>query len=86
MRAKPSIDVEQVRAMKAQGVGPAAIAKALKIGRASVYRALEGAGSWRTPEHFPHQYPAESRSRRALANEARGDTAFAGVTPYPSNL
>jgi DNA invertase Pin-like site-specific DNA recombinase len=39
---KPSIDVEQVRAMKAQGVGPAAIAKALKIGRASVYRALEG--------------------------------------------
>lgn len=42
---KPSIDVAQVRAMKAQGVGPAAIAKALKIARASVYRALEGGGT-----------------------------------------
>ena len=31
--------------MKSQGIGPAAIAKALKIGRASVYRALEGGGS-----------------------------------------
>jgi hypothetical protein len=28
--------------MKAQGIGPAAIAKALNIGRASVYRALDG--------------------------------------------
>jgi len=38
---KPSVDVVQVRAMKEQGLGPSAIAKALKIGRASVYRALE---------------------------------------------
>ena len=29
--------------MAAQGLGPTAIAKALKIGRASVYQALEGA-------------------------------------------
>jgi DNA invertase Pin-like site-specific DNA recombinase len=29
--------------MKAQGMGATAIAKALKIGRASVYRALEDA-------------------------------------------
>jgi DNA-binding phage protein len=29
--------------MKAKGMGAAQIAKALKIGRASVYRALEGA-------------------------------------------
>jgi DNA invertase Pin-like site-specific DNA recombinase len=36
MRAK-------VRAMKAKGIGDTEIAKALKIGRASVYRALEGA-------------------------------------------
>jgi hypothetical protein len=31
--------------MKAQGVGPAAIAKALNIGRASVYRVLGAGGS-----------------------------------------
>ncbi len=37
---KPSVDVAQVRALKARGVGPASIAKTLGIGRASVYRAL----------------------------------------------
>jgi DNA invertase Pin-like site-specific DNA recombinase len=36
-----SIDVTKVRAMKAQGLGASEIAKALKIGRASVYRVLE---------------------------------------------
>jgi DNA invertase Pin-like site-specific DNA recombinase len=35
-----SIDVTKVRAMKAKGMGATEIAKALKIGRASVYRAL----------------------------------------------
>ena len=35
-----SIDPTQVRVLKAQGVGPSAIAKQLGIGRASVYRAL----------------------------------------------
>ena len=38
---KASIDPAKVRQMKAEGMGPSAIAKALKIGRASVYRALE---------------------------------------------
>jgi len=38
-----SIDVAKVRAMRAEGIGATEIAKALKIGRASVYRALEGA-------------------------------------------
>jgi DNA invertase Pin-like site-specific DNA recombinase len=33
-----SIDAAQVRTMKAQGLGDSEIAKALKIGRASVYR------------------------------------------------
>ena len=37
---KPSIDPAKVRDLKAQGMGPSAIAKTLKIGRASVYRAL----------------------------------------------
>jgi DNA invertase Pin-like site-specific DNA recombinase len=36
-----SIDAARVREMKAQGLGPTAIAKELSIGRASVYRALE---------------------------------------------
>src|SRR5215470_9410317 len=35
-----SIDTARVKQMKADGMGPSAIAKALRIGRASVYRAL----------------------------------------------
>jgi Helix-turn-helix domain of resolvase len=37
---KPSIDAARVREMKANGLGPTEIAKALGIGRASVYRVL----------------------------------------------
>ena len=37
---KPSIDVTEVRRLSKQGRGPTEIAKHLKIGRASVYRAL----------------------------------------------
>jgi DNA invertase Pin-like site-specific DNA recombinase len=37
---KPSIDAAAVRKLRADGLGPAAIAKRLKIGRASVYRLL----------------------------------------------
>lgn len=37
---KPSIDKAMVLELKGQGVSPSAIAKQLKIGRASVYRAL----------------------------------------------
>ncbi len=36
----PSVDAEQVRQLKASGLGPSDIAKTLGIGRASVYRAL----------------------------------------------
>jgi DNA invertase Pin-like site-specific DNA recombinase len=36
-----SIDAARVREMKTQGLGPTAIAKALGIGRASVYRVLD---------------------------------------------
>ena len=36
----PSIEAARVREMKAQGMRPVDIAKALKIGRASVYRVL----------------------------------------------
>jgi DNA invertase Pin-like site-specific DNA recombinase len=35
-----SIDVTKVRQLKAKGMGASEIAKALKIGRASVYRVL----------------------------------------------
>jgi DNA invertase Pin-like site-specific DNA recombinase len=35
-----SIDAKEVRRLKAEGMGPSEIAKALKIGRASVYRVL----------------------------------------------
>jgi DNA invertase Pin-like site-specific DNA recombinase len=37
-----SIDPAQVQQLKAEGMGPSKIAKTLGIGRASVYRALEG--------------------------------------------
>lgn len=37
---KPSVNVEAVRRLRAEGVRPAEIARRLKIGRASVYRAL----------------------------------------------
>jgi DNA invertase Pin-like site-specific DNA recombinase len=36
------LDVARVRELKAQGLGASAIAKPLGIGRASVYRALQG--------------------------------------------
>ena len=36
----PSIDIAKVRDLKKKGLGASEIAKALKIGRASVYRAL----------------------------------------------
>jgi DNA invertase Pin-like site-specific DNA recombinase len=37
-----SIDPAQIQQLKAEGMGPSQIAKHLGIGRASVYRALEG--------------------------------------------
>jgi DNA invertase Pin-like site-specific DNA recombinase len=37
-----SIDADKVRRLKEEGMGPSAIAKHLKIGRASVYRVLGG--------------------------------------------
>jgi DNA invertase Pin-like site-specific DNA recombinase len=37
---KPTIDVGAVRKLREEGLGAAAIAKQLKIGRASVYRVL----------------------------------------------
>lgn len=39
---KPSVDVAVVRQLRDQGVSPTVIARQLQIGRASVYRALEG--------------------------------------------
>ncbi len=39
----PSIEASRVRELKAQGMRPSDIAKALKIGRASVYRVLGAA-------------------------------------------
>lgn len=37
---KPSVDAAAVRSLHSEGVGPSTIAKRLRIGRASVYRAL----------------------------------------------
>lgn len=40
---KPMINIEDVRALRAQGLGATEIAKRLEIGRASVYRVLQSA-------------------------------------------
>jgi hypothetical protein len=68
---KPEINVAQVRAMKAQGVGPAAIAKALKIGRVCI----SCARGWQLPapvsNHFPRG-PYRSHSRRWLRGRDTG--------------
>jgi DNA invertase Pin-like site-specific DNA recombinase len=40
-RAGPSIDAARVAELKDKGMGPAEIARMLKIGRASVYRKLD---------------------------------------------
>ena len=40
---KPSVPVEKVREMKAEGIGASVIAKELGIARSSVYEALKGA-------------------------------------------
>lgn len=37
---KPSVDIVKVRELRNSGMGPSAIAKELKVGRTSVYRAL----------------------------------------------
>jgi len=42
---KPSLDVARIKALRAEGMSPSAIAKALKVARSSVYRVLgEGVG------------------------------------------
>lgn len=41
---KPTVDIAAVRTLKAEGVRPVEIARRLKIGRASVYRALAEPG------------------------------------------
>ncbi len=44
MGRKPTINANQVRSLKEQGLGATAIARKLNIGRASVYRVLDGVG------------------------------------------
>ncbi|AWV19826.1 integrase (plasmid) [Methylobacterium sp. XJLW] len=50
---RPSIDPATVRALKAEGVGPAEIARRLGIARASVYRTLGTSGPGDTTEAEP---------------------------------
>jgi DNA invertase Pin-like site-specific DNA recombinase len=37
---KPSVPVEEIKRLAAEGIGPVEIARRLKVGRSSVYRAL----------------------------------------------
>ena len=56
-----TIDTARVREMKAQGAGPTEIAKALRIGRASVYRVLQS-----TPQDAAARHITESNSKPKL--------------------
>jgi hypothetical protein len=72
-----SIDVVRVREMKAQGMGATAIAKALSIHRASVYRLLEGRQSPHDgPSRASHGGQSECGARTMIAETAQGERAF----------
>jgi hypothetical protein len=60
-----SIDATQVRAMKAQGLGASEIAKALKIGRASVYRVLDAGGG--AGVIAPHRWKWRGHALKGIA-------------------
>jgi DNA invertase Pin-like site-specific DNA recombinase len=61
-----SIDAAQVRAMKAQGLGASEIAKALKIGRASVYRVLDAGLQFR--RRGAYKRPIRNRPNHIICN------------------
>ena len=64
--SKPGIDPAEVRRLReAEGLGPAAIARRLGIGRASVYRLLGGRAT-------PPRRPARGRRRRGSAQARPG--------------
>ena len=65
--------------MKAEGMGPSAIAKTLKIGRASVYRAL---ASWREDQQAPIGFAVPGSSRRkGFFRHSLGKGRNSGSTP-----
>src|ERR1700729_1219073 len=78
-----SIDVTKVRQLKAEGMGASEIARALKIGRASVYRALEERVARRPARWWYLAEPRTSsflRFRGCRERERRGRG-----TPAPSS-
>ncbi|PJI91280.1 DNA invertase Pin-like site-specific DNA recombinase [Yoonia maricola] len=52
-----SIDTEQINALKAQGLGATAIAKRMRIGRASVYRHLKAVADTRSSRMVSQSEP-----------------------------
>jgi DNA invertase Pin-like site-specific DNA recombinase len=58
----PSIEATRVRELKAQGLGPSEIARALKIGRASVYRVLAEGSPKRRAKTIKSQHHAQRAS------------------------
>jgi Helix-turn-helix domain of resolvase len=67
------IDTTKVREMKAQGMGASEIAKALRIGRASVYRALSLRNLRANP---PRRFDRLPKERTAADIEAELDAAI----------
>jgi DNA invertase Pin-like site-specific DNA recombinase len=57
----PSIEASRVRELRAQGMRPVDIAKALKIGRASVYRVLPGPAAEQRPKGAPLEASTNTR-------------------------
>ena len=77
---KASIDPAKIKQMTAESTGPSAIAKALKIGRASVYRAL---ASWRGHDHqAPIGFAVRGSShRKGFFRHSLGKGRNSGSTP-----
>jgi DNA invertase Pin-like site-specific DNA recombinase len=79
-----SIDAAQVKAMKAQGLGASEIAKALKIGRASVYsaggRLAAAALDGRVIPDLPHTRKRLSHAKTSQRGQNRPDSRTPAAT------
>jgi hypothetical protein len=76
---KASIDPAKIKKLKAEGLGPSAIAKALRIGRASVYRALTSERAQVPPPRLWSRKEFRRRSPRAGKNFELGPAIFVSI-------
>jgi Helix-turn-helix domain of resolvase len=81
-----SIDTTKVREMKAQGMGASEIAKALRIGRASVYRALSLRNLRANPPRRFDRLPKERTAADIPARDCPPAASLERPEPLPLHL